>query len=132
MKKPKITMDIIKEDVGYSAVTTVLDKFIGTEGEDFEELKANILEAVNLGFEEAGFKYTIDEIILRPDLPSFFAFYKVINAKVLGRRIGMSQSLLAQYINGIKKPSAKQTQRILDGVQQVGRELVAIQFLSFK
>jgi len=41
----------------------------------------------------------------------------------------MNQSLLAQYINGIKKPSANQTKRILQGVQQVGKELTAIQFL---
>jgi hypothetical protein len=36
---------------------------------------------------------------------------------------------LAQYINGTKKPSPAQTKRILEGVQQVGRELSAIQFL---
>jgi hypothetical protein len=41
----------------------------------------------------------------------------------------MNQSLLAQYIKGVKKPSATQTQRILHGVQQVGKELAAIRFL---
>ncbi|MET4080286.1 DNA-binding transcriptional regulator YdaS (Cro superfamily) [Pedobacter sp. UYP30] len=62
-------------------------------------------------------------------MASFFEFYKVINAKALSERIGMIQSLLAQYINGIKKPSANQTQRILKGVQQVGKELASIQFI---
>jgi hypothetical protein len=33
----------------------------------------------------------------------------------------MNQSLLAQYIKGIKKPSDAQTKRILNGVQQIGR-----------
>ena len=64
----------------------------------------------------------------KPDLASFFEFYKVINAKALSERIGMNQSLLAQYINGSKKPSPTQTQRILKGVQQVGKELASIQF----
>ena len=63
------------------------------------------------------------------DLPQFFEFYKVINAKALSERIGMNQSLLAQYIKGIKKPSANQTNRILKGVQQVGHELSSIRFL---
>jgi len=122
-------MNIIKEDIGYSAYSSFQNKFIGTEGEDFDELKNNIVEAVNLAYEDKGWSYKIEEIILRPDLQSFFAFYKVINVKALSERIGMNQSLLAQYISGIKKPSSTQTKRILQGVQQVGKELMAIQFL---
>jgi len=53
----------------------------------------------------------------------------VINAKALSERIGMNQSLLAHYISGTKKPSVVQTRRILKGVQQVGKELVEMQFL---
>jgi hypothetical protein len=41
----------------------------------------------------------------------------------------MNQSLLAQYIKGIKKPSSSQTKRILLGVQQIGRELSEVRFL---
>lgn len=62
-------------------------------------------------------------------MQSFFEFYKVINAKALSERIGMNQSLLAQYITGKKKPSPTQTERILKGVQQIGRELAEIRFL---
>jgi len=129
MKKPKIKITITKEDTGYSASTVVDDNFIATEAETFEELKTNILEAVNLAFEEKGFIYSIDEIQFEYDLESFFDFYKVINAKALSERIGMNQSLLAQYIKGIKKPSALQTKRILRGVQQIGRELSDARFL---
>jgi len=128
MRKPKITMIVLKEEVGFSAYTNIGQNFIGTEGQDIEELRKNITEAVNLTFEDKNIIYTSDEIRLKPDLASFFEFYKVINAKALSERIGMNQSLLAQYINGVKKPSASQTQRILRGVQQVGKELVSIQF----
>lgn len=69
-----------------------------------------------------------DEIQFELELPTFFEFYKVINAKALSERIGINQSLLAQYIKGIKKPSPAQTKRILKGVQQVGRELAAVEF----
>ncbi|TVQ43878.1 MAG: XRE family transcriptional regulator [Saprospirales bacterium] len=129
MKKPNIKITVTKEDTGYSANTLVNGNFIATEAETFEELKANILEAVNLAFEDKGFVYTIEEIGFEYDLESFFDFYKVINAKALSERIGMNQSLLAQYIKGIKKPSATQTKRILKGVQQIGRELSEVHFL---
>ena len=129
MKKPKIVMTITKEDSGYSATASVKEIHVNTEGETLEELKENILEAVNLSFEDKGFAYTADEIVLKPDMQSFFDFYKVINAKALSERIGMNQSLLAQYIKGIKKPSQAQAQRILKGVQQVGKELASMQFL---
>ncbi len=122
-------MTITKENTGYSANAMVDNNFIATEAETFEELKANVLEAVNLTFEEKGLVYTIDEIIFEYDLESFFDFYKVINAKALSDRIGMNQSLLAQYIKGKKKPSASQTKRILQGVQQIGRELSEVRFL---
>jgi len=129
MKKPKIKVTVIKEVTGYSANTLAKDNFIATEAENFEELKANVMEAINLAFEEKGIVYTIDEIQFEYDLESFFDFYKVINAKALSERIGMNQSLLSQYIKGIKKPSKPQTKRILQGVQQIGRELSEVSFL---
>ena len=127
MKKPKIKMKVIKEDSGYSAYTNVGDKFIGTQGDTFDELKEMILEAVNFTFEDEGFTYTLDEIEFVYDLESFFTFYRVINAKALAERIKMNPSLLAQYIKGIKKPSAAQTRRIVEGVRQIGRELSEVE-----
>lgn len=128
MKKPKITITIIKEETGYSATSTVKDKYIGTQGESYPELQANILEAVNLAFADDGFIYTLAEISFSYDMESFFEFFKVINAKALSERIGINQSLLAQYIKGHKKPSPTQKKRILNGVQQLGKELAGVNF----
>ncbi len=128
MKRPKITVRLIKEDSGYSATCTVQDKFIVSQGDSYPELQSNILEAVNLAFEEEGFTYTLAEISFSYDMESFFEFFKVINAKALSKRIGINQSLLAQYIKGHKKPSPTQKKRILDGVQQLGRELAGVHF----
>lgn len=129
MKKHKIDITIIKEDTGYSATATINKSFISTQGETFEELKTNILDAVNLAFEANGLIYSNDDIKYTLDLQSFFDFYKVLNAKALSHRLGMNQSLLAQYISGTKKPSTIQTKRIMNGVQQIGRELAEISFL---
>ena len=123
----KIEMIVEKTRTGYSAYA---DKFaVYTIGKTLEELKANILEALNLLLEKDGKSISENDLKILLDLPQFFSFYKVINAKALSERIGMNQSLLAQYIKGIKKPSPTQTNRILKGVQQVGRELAGIQFL---
>jgi hypothetical protein len=129
MKKHKILATVIKENSGYSAFTTVQKHFIASEGENFEDLKENLLNAVNLALKGNEYTYQIKDVKIQFDLESFFDFYKVINAKALSERIGMNQSLMAQYIKGIKKPSAVQTRRILQGVQQVGKELLEVRFL---
>jgi hypothetical protein len=128
MKKPKIIMTIIKEDTGYSATAEIGKKFIGTQGEDYNELTDNIVEAVNLAFKKEGYIYKLSEIKIAYDMESFFQFFKVINAKAFSERIGINQSLLAQYIHGHKKPSDAQKKKILTGVQQLGRELAAVSF----
>ncbi len=128
-KKPSIKLTIIKEDMGYTASGKWKDYGLVTSGDTWEELQMMIIEMLNLVFEDLGYTYTIDEVQFEYDLESFFDFYKVINAKALSERIGMNQSLLAQYIKGIKKPSKAQTERILKGVQDIGRELSDVKFL---
>ena len=129
MKKPKLHVTILKENVGYSATIVSKNKFIASEGDTFDLLLTNLVEATNLTFEEYGFTYQVNELKFTYDLESFFEFYSVINAKALSERIGMYQSLLDQYIKGIKKPSTAQIRRILSGVQQIGKELAEVQLL---
>ncbi len=126
--KPVIKVIISKEDSGYSAFAKPGNYSIHTEGDSFEQLKENILDAVNFTFEPDGFVYAINEIQFSYDLESFFEFYKIVNAKALASRIGMNQSLLSQYIKGKKTPSSKQANRILQGVKQIGRELSEVEF----
>jgi len=129
MKKRSVNILVVKESMGYSATTTIEKRFIGTEAETFEEIKAGILEALNFAFEGHDIIYNSKDLRFEFDLESFFDFYKVINAKALSERIGMNQSLLAQYIKGIKKPSPAQIKRILKGVHQIGMELTEVKFL---
>ena len=123
----KIEMIVEKTKTGYSAYA---EKYpVYTVGKSLDELKIQMIDALNLYFEKDGRSVTEKDLKIHLDLPQFFEFYKVINAKALSERIGMNQSLLAQYIKGHKKPSSTQTQRILRGVQQIGNELAAIRFL---
>jgi hypothetical protein len=129
MRKRKVKVVVIKEELGYSATAYIRNSFVATEADSFEELKTKMVEALHFTFEEEGRIYTVNDLAFEFDLESFFDFYKVINAKALSERIGMNQSLLAQYIKGIKKPSPAQTKRILLGVQQIGKELTEVRFL---
>ena len=52
-----------------------------------------------------------------------FLAHPEINASAVARRLGMSQSLLAQYIRGLKRPSEERSKMILDEIRNIGREL---------
>ena len=124
----KIEIIVEKTRTGYSAFAK--KDAVYTTGQTLDELKKNILEAVNFSKTKRGKPLTEKNIKITLDIAQFFEFYKVINAKAFSERIGMNQSLLAQYINGIKKPSVQQTYRIIQGIKQVGNELSALQFIS--
>ena len=55
-----------------------------------------------------------------------FLSHPELNAAAVGRRMGISQSLMAQYIGGMKKPSKERERQILNEVAAIGRELQAI------
>ena len=55
-----------------------------------------------------------------------FMEHPELNASAIARRMGISQSLFAQYISGIKKPSEKRLNEILATMQEVGKELMSI------
>jgi len=52
-----------------------------------------------------------------------FLSHPELNASAVGRRLGISQSLMAQYINGTKKPSKERERLIMDEIANIGREL---------
>lgn len=74
----------------------------------------------NLSFE--GFFQKKNESLLY----RLFMEHPELNASAIARRMGISQSLFAQYISGIKKPSEKRLNEILATMQEVGRELMSI------
>lgn len=55
-----------------------------------------------------------------------FLSHPELNASAIARRIGISQSLMSQYINGIKKPSQERERLILDEVNKIGHELISL------
>lgn len=125
--KKKIPVVVECTDSGYSAYARSLPVF--STGKDITDLNRNVAEALQLYYEEKGYAVSEDSIFLELDLQQFFQYYRVLNASFLARRIGMSPSLLSQYVQGVKRPSAKQTRRILEGIQGIGRELAELRFI---
>ena len=122
--KKKIAITVEKTDTGYSAYTNELSVF--TTGKDIPELYANLIEALNLAYKDLGYFISAENIKLNLDLQQFFQYYKVLNANFLAKRIGMNPSLLSQYVRGKKHPSSKQTEKIIQGIQSIGKELADI------
>ncbi len=55
-----------------------------------------------------------------------FIEHPELNASAVARRLGISQSLFAQYISGTKNPSEARLNQILEQIRAIGRELSQI------
>ena len=55
-----------------------------------------------------------------------FLSHPELNASAVGRRLGISQSLMAQYINGTKKPSKERERLIMNEIILISQELQRI------
>lgn len=117
-------MTVEKTDTGFSAYSD--NHPIFTTGKSITELISNAFEATELHFEGQDVKLTRGDIKFEIDFQQFFQHYKVLNAKFLAEKIGMNPTLLSQYVQGHKKPSEKQTEKILSGIHEIGQELSGI------
>ncbi|MEA3478375.1 MAG: XRE family transcriptional regulator [Bacteroidota bacterium] len=126
--RKKIKLVVEKTDTGFSAFCKEYPVY--TTGQSFTELVNHAVEAMNLYLLEQGTQVTEKNMEFEIDIPQFFQYYRVINSKFLARRIGMNESLLSQYVHGLKKPSAAQTNRILAGIREIGQELSNLNFAS--
>lgn len=139
MKRMKFIVEIT--NTGYSAYAE--DHPVFTTGSDMLELTDNAFEAASLYYEEDDIDHEREhrqlvrerglkkeDLQFEIDFQQFFQFYRVLNARFLAERIGMNPTLLSQYVQGRKKPSPKQSKRILSGIHQIGRELSEISLIQ--
>ena len=59
-------------------------------------------------------------------LYKLFIQHPELNVSALARRMGISQSLMAQYISGKKRVGEKRMMQIYETLHSVGKELVAV------
>ena len=127
-RNKKITFTVEKTNTGFSAYAN--NQAICTTGRTITELMSNAFEASQLHAEEESVTIEHNDLKFEFDFQQFFQYYKVLNAKFLAEKIGMNASLLSQYVQGHRKPSEKQTEKILAGIHQIGQELSDINLFS--
>ena len=64
------------------------------------------------------------------DLYMLFMEHPELNASAVARRMGISQSLFAQYISGIKNPSKTRLEEIYATIRKIGEELCAVKCVA--
>ncbi len=126
--RKKIVMILEKTETGFSAYA--LNYPIFTTGKTISELLDNAFEAANLYFEEDKIQITHENIRFEIDFKQFFKYYRVLNSRFLAEKIGMNPTLLSQYVQGHKKPSDTQRDKILFGIHQIGQELLEINLIQ--
>ncbi len=126
--KKKIIMILERTRTGFSAYAQEYP--IYTSAETIPELLNNAFEAANLYFEEETIFIAHENIMFEIDFKQFFKYYRVLNSNFLAKRIGMDPTLLSQYVQGHKKPSDKQRDKILSGIHQIGKELSEINLIQ--
>ena len=60
------------------------------------------------------------------ELYKLFMAHPELNVSAIARRMGISQSLMAQYVTGKKTPSNARFNHILETIRAVGQELIAV------
>lgn len=126
--RKKFKFIVEKTDTGFSAFST--QRAVYTTGKSIIELQSNILEALQLALADENIRVDEKNIDIEIDLKQFFRYYRVLNSKFLAERIGMNPTLFSQYVQGRKKPSASQTNKILIGIHQIGKELLQIRLAA--
>jgi len=129
MKKiEKVGIVIEKTRSGFSAYA--VDLPIYTTGKNLAELIGNAYEATQLYYEDGKKASSRFIIQYQIDFKQFFQYYRVLNAKVIAEKIGMNPTLLSQYVQGKKKPSQQQTERIINAIHEIGVELSTINLIN--
>ena len=124
------------KDGFYSVYIPEIPGLYGT-GETENEAKENLTETVEMAI--AHIEETGDDTYYAPlmknhtieyayDLSGFFKKYNFFDVTAFSKRIGVNASLMRSYKTGMKKASASQKSKILEGIHSVANELYAVKF----
>jgi len=127
---------VCKAGKGVSAHLPEIDGYVIAR-ETVEKLKRDIEDGLSFHIEglyeeerKPWMKETFDFEFVFQDIPTMIDGYSgLINQNSLARISGINESLMRQYVAGIKKPSRKVTQRIEYGLKKYAEELRSISFV---
>lgn len=94
-----------------------------------EQLQNYTTDAFGISWPELDEDLSFDGFLEKKNesvLYRLFMDHPELNASAIARKLGISQSLFAQYISGAKKPSDKRMNEILAFMREIGRELAKL------
>lgn len=110
--------------------------FYTTVGETVEEIENSLKELVDDFLENEGkdmaewagvtpgniaFTYT-------SDLSAFFDLFNELKKGAIGSRAGINETLMRQYVSGLKHPSLQQAKKIEEAIHHLGETLLRVSF----
>ena len=130
----KVQVIIERSKTGYSAYLPELPGCIST-GSSIQELKQNITEAISFhmeGMKED--KLSVPRVMagefslqFKFDVETFLNHYdQVFTRRALSRLTGINESLISQYVAGLKHPRRAQAKRIEKGLHDLAKELLEV------
>jgi predicted RNase H-like HicB family nuclease len=134
MNKVTVTVGITENN--YSAHVNIGDGIAVATGKTFEELKRQMIEAVEFhleGMREDGDEIPKEfsgsyELIFYFDIQSLLTHYKgIFTNSALERITGINQRQLQHYASGQSKPRRQQAERIENALHNLGRELLVVE-----
>jgi len=97
-------------------------------GDTVQDVKNDILNAIDTLKDEGMFPYGEYKLIYRFDIESLLENYKgVLTNAGIERLTGINQRQMYQYATGMKKPRKEQRKKIEAGLHKLGQELLAIE-----
>ena len=134
MKTLKVV--VCKAGKGVSAHLPEIDGYVIAR-ETVEKLKSDLIRGLSFHIEglyederEPWMNEPYQFEFVFQDIPALLNGYSgLINQSSLARISGINESLMRQYVTGIKRPSRKVTQRIETGLKKYADELRSISFV---
>lgn len=129
-----LTVIIERTENNYSAYLAEVDGIVAT-GHSIDEIKANIINAINLVLEDCQeYGEEIPDALtgdyslsFKMDVKSFLEFYTGIFTKSgLERITGINQKQLWHYASGNRNPRPEQVVKIETALHKLGEELISI------
>jgi predicted RNase H-like HicB family nuclease len=130
----KIISVVEKTGNGFSAFLEGVDGVVAT-GKALDEVKRLLIEAIEMHVEtskELGepipeILHGEYEVIFQMDLPSLFEWLSGrISQTGLARIVGINNTLIHQYVSGLKKPGPKQRMKIEQNLHNFASDLQRI------
>jgi hypothetical protein len=137
MEPTKINVVLEKGEAELFARITFPEWLCVTAGKNIVEIEANLKELIQDHRETDGKDDTYFQALdlnnltfeYNYDLTVFFEEYNSLKVSSIAALAGINESLLRQYVSGIKHPSAKQVQKIEQAVHTLGEKLISVHLI---